>query len=256
MPEFIENSVACVLLRRAYSGSRVVKLIRSFYRGAARVVDGSRVIGLFRVTDYLDIDRSPVWSMCWDSRTLHFLTASAGRARDLAGRIWTTLFRQEGKSHALRALRAFALRVRDPAGRLRESFSRKGSILSWVLDRVYFFLQPGFSLRGRLILVLAFLVGFYASRQIAMILVPGANLLSPWSAGLCIALLLIWVLYQPNDRHHGQGEQVAKARGLLQWLWLALCWFPCKIAPVARHLKVVCRKIVFGAAPPIEGGDV
>ena len=225
MLEFIENSVACVLLRRAYSGSQVVKLARYFYRGATRAVNGSRIIGLFRVTDYLDIDRSVVWSMCWGSRTLHFLTASAGRVRDLSGKV-------------------------------RASFFRKGSILTWVLDRVYFPLQPGFSLRGRLILVLAFLVGFYAARQIAMILVPGADLLSPWSAGLCLALLLIWVLYQPNDRHHGQGEQVAKARGLLQYLWLALCWFPCKIAPVARHFKVVCRKIVFGAAPPIEGGDV
>ena len=236
MPEFIENSVTCTFIRRAYSGSRVVKLTESlgsrltglvgcFYRGTARVVDGSWIIGLFRVNDYLDIDRSSVWSVFWGSRTTRALDRLARQALGRATRIWEAFFRQE-------------------------------SVLSWVLDRVYFFRRPGFSLRNRLILVLAFLVGFYAARQIAMILIPGANLLSPWSAGLCLALLLIGVLYKLNDRHQGQEEQVAKARGLLQWLWLALCWFPCRIAPVARHLKVVCRKIVFGAAPPIEGGDV
>ena len=236
MPEFIENSVTCTFICRAYSGSRVVKLIGSFgsrltglvgsfYRGIVRVVDGSWIIGLFRVTDYLDIDRSPVWSVFWGARTTRALDKLARQALGRATRIWEALFRQE-------------------------------SVLSWVLSRVYFFRQPGFSFRSRLILVLAFLVGFYAARQIAMILVPGANLLSPWSAGLCLALLLIWVLYKLNNHYQSQEEPVAKDRGLLQWLWLALCWFPCKILPVARHLKVVCRKIVFGAAPPIEGGDV
>ncbi len=225
MSEVIENSFFYTFIRRVFSGSRTMELACSLWQGTGRVLGGSRFIGFFKVNDYLDIDCSPLRSVYQKARTVRALSAPGERARDLAGRVWAVLFQRE-------------------------------SLFSKILDRACFFRKPGFSRKSMLIMVLAFLAGSLGTRPVVVRLVPGAEFLSPWSAVLCLGLLLILVLFALEGRPSGRDAEKTKEVGLLQRLALVLCWFPGKITPLARHLKVVCRKIIFGPTSPVEGGDV
>jgi len=265
MPEFINNSVVYGFVRRVFTGSRAVKLagyagtrlvelLGSLAGAGARVADGSRFVGLLKVPDYLDIDPAPVKMLYRGSRGLQAVKAFMLRALEPAGRVWNKLFHQEGESPEVGAS---SLLVRDhPAVRMRAAFSGRESVFLGTLDRGYQLLKRGFPRKSMLVLLLVFLAGFYAARQFVGWLVPGWPSLAPWSSGLCLGLLLILVLFQLRDRSDGQDLEAESSRGLVQCLWMALCRFSGRVMLLARHFKVVFRKVVFGQGPPVEGGDV
>ena len=265
MTEFLENSVAYTFVRSVCSGSRtvalagyagirLVELLGSLAGAGVKVVDGSRFVGLLRVADYLDIDPTPVTMLYRGSRGLQAVKALMLRALEPAGRVWNKLFYQEGEP---RDTGISTLLVRDhPAVRIRAAFSRKESVFLGTLEQGYQLLKRGFPRKSMLVLLLVFLAGFYAARQVLGWLVPGGTSPAPWSSGLCLSLLLILALFQLRDRSDEQDLEAERSRGLLQHLWLVLCRFSGRVMLLARHFKVVFRKVVFGQGPPVEGGDV
>ncbi|MBN2288469.1 MAG: hypothetical protein JXQ83_03985 [Candidatus Glassbacteria bacterium] len=236
----MENSVIVNFLRRVCPGSLVVRLASScggfliapviklaglFTRAAFRIVDGSRFIGLFRVNDYLDTDRSPLWDVCRRALGARLLRATAGPLRGRLAGAWKGLAWSESLVYG--------------------SSSRTGLLL-----------RPFFSRKNMMAAVLAFLAGFFLVQRIMLGFLPAARLLFPWSAGLCLGLFLILLLFAVEEKVSRRAGEAGMDHGFIMGLFSALLWVPSRFLMLAGYLRVVCRKIIFGAGPPVEGGDV
>ncbi|MEA2064525.1 MAG: hypothetical protein U9P14_12550 [Gemmatimonadota bacterium] len=105
-----------------------------------------------------------------------------------------------------------------------------------------------------LLVVLVFLAGFYSARLVLTALLPAASIVVTSSSGMVLSLLLALVLFQLGDP--GTRNLERPGRGILGSAWYVLSWLPLKVLPLVRHYKAVCRRVIYGGPPPVEGPDV
>jgi hypothetical protein len=235
MLQLIESSVFCNFIRRVLSGSKaivclvigskwLIMLLSALGCGTARVVHGSRFIGLFKVGNYLDFDQTSVWRVYGINRMDRSFFSFIDRVSQRGVRLWAALA-------------------------WRRSIGLRG------LNRAYSFLETGLSRKNMLLLSLAFLAGFFLVQQTIMSLIPAAKLSFPWSGGFCLSLLLLLVLFNLKSHNYAQDEEI-KIPGLAQRIARMTFLLVCKVSMPVKHLRVICRKIIFGSTPPVEGREL
>ncbi|RLB12327.1 MAG: hypothetical protein DRG82_17210 [Deltaproteobacteria bacterium] len=152
---------------------------------AGNTVEGSRVVAWLRVGDYLNEDKSQLFSACRSARTYRWIAKLAS------------------------VLKA---RVEKAAVRYKLADSIGGSRLVQYLNLNRIVLNR----RGILFFLVVFLIAFYSCRFMLLKLFPGSEYYVPPSSGLVLAVLLGMLLVQlrpggerPDDSGRGILESAA-----------------------------------------------
>lgn len=266
----IENSIAARVISRLVSGSLVFRLLARFIRMldktwvwllemTERILQGSRLISVFKVGDYID----------QDSGNLFEVIESAGIYRWIS-KYYTIAVDKWGKI--------------DFPGKLGKS-RFVSCMIEFRRDR-----EKVLSNRNILAFLLVFLAAFYSIRFLLLIICPVASSYIPWTSGVLLFVVLTLFLVQlrtaakkpdsvgdPDDFQHLErlfsrtGDKIArsftrlmhrenlksmkKGREALRDLADRAGLVFSGIFLLIKYFKTFALKLISRGTPPVEGGS-
>ena len=180
----LKNSATAHFLKKVSLGSRFLALAGSIAGTAHKIIAENRLVSLFKVGDYLDVDSEPLASMLKNAKIYR-------KTHDL---ILPCIHRVRSWIKALHLDRSELVSWTEERKRQREE----------ILTR-----------RNIFVFGLAFLAVFYILRFLLLSFIPQGDFRISWSAGLLLTLLLIVILLQLAPKNNSS-SRTDSGPGLIQ----------------------------------------